>query len=1563
MKKIAGLFLCVFMLVFCGSYASALTEVAADAAELEALMQELVSEDNADSFFSEIVIDKNENTITKDGNKPKSLKDYGIDYTSSDVSDSILFAEPVLDMMGYGSYTDGQSGEIVVTDTEDGTEFVVEGITSVKDYNSQGGGNTYVSSYQLSQKLAIKAESKGDKLVITSPFQTKRLFVTVKAGAEPEGFYNAKRCISDGEGLYILQYGTEVEAKEAYAALKKDSSVKNVSIDKVYTASKISDRTGAKTIQSDRYKAYLKKKGKKSEIIVAVIDTGVDSDHPFLKSRLIKKGYNAYGQNSKWEDDNGHGTHVSGIIVDNTPSNVKILPIKVLGEDGSGSSLAVKLGIEKAVKLGADVINMSLGCICDHVDCPIEAATKAAIKKGVTVVVAAGNDCADTKDYCPASVKKCITVAAAQSDGHGVSEFSNYGSAVDITAPGANILSCELGGGYVEMSGTSMASPFVAAAVAMVLTNKPSLTPEEVEKKLITYVSDMVTPGKDIASGYGLLNFGKALGDKKLEPDEIVEGREEYEVHYFGMDVPFLLSPAVFCSDDSDIPTDRSYTVTVSDPSVLEYKGCLVFPKKPGKTKITFKLKNGKKATTTVIVEDSGSWLNVAAKSYAGGKGTKKDPYLIKTPEQLAKFALDCTFNNKRYSYKLLNDIDLKGRTWISANYNKGDGIFWVDDYEEVVFDGNNKKIKNMTVFDKRRSNTLWGMDESEREARLYEYNKGLFYSINDATVKNLGLDNAYSSHSDAGLLCYELMQNSKIYNCYTSGFSAGNGLFTEVLNYNVTVSNCYSSASVLKNGIAKTIYSSKTGKIIFNNVFFCGEQLDSDFTQKGAGFANEISNYEKYYTYLYNCFSAGEAINGIGFAEKGEHATIDSCYYLNKNSKGIKTKSDMKKTDLTAKSLSFFKKKSTYTDSSLWNSKCKWDFEKVWAIDGKTNNGFPYLKKNKPTGIKQTKTNTWLDYAAKSFAGGNGTKAKPYLISNAKELARLSKLFRYGGGNGLYFKLTKNIDLSSHNWFPIGAGDSINSVYDEKLPAINYDDEKITKCRFYGNIDGNGKTVSNMKISSKGDFIGFIAISENNEIRNLHFKNVTVSGNEGCGVIAGYNRLGAKIIACSVKGKVTAKTNEPLGGICGKNYRSAYIIGCSAVIPLCNENDGIIKNCYNPKGLFYDSDGVVMNCYTEGKIDSPVIYHSYCYFKKDGKKMFTVYDEVYGNIDKSRTVGEKDVKKKSTFKGWFSDNAWTIDTSKGERPRISSQKKYKTEKLPTKKWADVATKSFAGGKGTKKEPFLIATAEQLAGVKPYLYSRPGKLYYFRLTKNIDLSGRLWDSTYSGSGTVIDMHFDGNGKTVSGMTTENGGGLFEFALSEKGVIENLTLTDFRGRTACALVAMNYGTVKYCRVKCYNLATVVYTESISDYIGESWCGGIADLNTGTIANCEVDVRIFSAHPASGIAGYNPGTIKNCSVKGFIMGETVDAISPHREDMVVKNCYSIATVVSEYEGEGTCRNYKNSYSAADLTGEQIYKGAKYSSDLKKKSTYKKWDFEKVWAISEKKNGGYPYIRQKK
>ncbi|MFW9979178.1 MAG: S8 family serine peptidase [Candidatus Thorarchaeota archaeon] len=250
-----------------------------------------------------------------------------------------------------------------------------------------------------------------------------------------------------------------------------------------------------------------------SGVKVCVIDTGIDVDHTDLDANYMG-GYDFVNDDSNPNDDNGHGTHCAGIIgaedneagVIGVAPNVDLYACKVLDSSGSGSFDDVVAGINWAVSNGMDVASMSLGASSGST--ALQQACLNAYNAGVIVVAAAGND-GGAISY-PGAYSSTICVGATDSS-HNRASFSNYGSAMDVVAPGVSIYSTYNNGGYTTMSGTSMATPMVAGVVAMILCANPSLSPSEVVEILHTTSTDLGSSGFDIYYGYGLVNVPAAV--------------------------------------------------------------------------------------------------------------------------------------------------------------------------------------------------------------------------------------------------------------------------------------------------------------------------------------------------------------------------------------------------------------------------------------------------------------------------------------------------------------------------------------------------------------------------------------------------------------------------------------------------------------------------------------------------------------------------------------------------------------------------------------------------------------------------------------------------------------------------------------------------------------------------------------------------------------------------------------------------------------------------------------------------------------------------------------------
>lgn len=295
-------------------------------------------------------------------------------------------------------------------------------------------------------------------------------------------------------------------------------------------------------------------------IIVAVLDTGVDRGHPELAGRIALNRREIFGNKADddgngfpddvfgWNfitnsfdtwDDNGHGTFVAGIIaarVDNglgiagVNPYAMILPVKVTDHRHSSGSRLIAKGIRYAVDRGARVINISIGG--PTLTTEEDEAVRYAISKDVLVIAAAGNIGVDTMNFGPAGTGGVITVAASGHDDKRAG-YSNFGQAVDITAPGDDILSLRaigtdmiakadknykagsafVGGvqDYYVASGTSFAAPFVSGVASLIMARNPNLTGEQVKRMILNSARDIDVPGVDRNTGYGLIDARAAL--------------------------------------------------------------------------------------------------------------------------------------------------------------------------------------------------------------------------------------------------------------------------------------------------------------------------------------------------------------------------------------------------------------------------------------------------------------------------------------------------------------------------------------------------------------------------------------------------------------------------------------------------------------------------------------------------------------------------------------------------------------------------------------------------------------------------------------------------------------------------------------------------------------------------------------------------------------------------------------------------------------------------------------------------------------------------------------------
>lgn len=261
----------------------------------------------------------------------------------------------------------------------------------------------------------------------------------------------------------------------------------------VAQSGQVADASGWQATELSLPKAWQVTRGSPS-VVVAIVDTGVQADHPALAGHVLE-GWNLVSGTGDSSDDNGHGTALAGIVLSVCPQ-CSILPVKVLGSDMTGSWSTVAAGITWAADHGAKVINLSLGSpgALDAVG----TAVAQALAKGVIVVAAAGNDGRNERFY-PALYPGIVSVSGIDANDARYA-WSNFGSWVTVAAPGCADAPW-IGGGYKwDFCGTSTAAPFVAGVAGLARSADPSLTPAQFAGAFAS-ASDPLPDGSTSANG------------------------------------------------------------------------------------------------------------------------------------------------------------------------------------------------------------------------------------------------------------------------------------------------------------------------------------------------------------------------------------------------------------------------------------------------------------------------------------------------------------------------------------------------------------------------------------------------------------------------------------------------------------------------------------------------------------------------------------------------------------------------------------------------------------------------------------------------------------------------------------------------------------------------------------------------------------------------------------------------------------------------------------------------------------------------------------------------------
>ena len=391
--------------------------------------------------------------------------DAAVDRTG-DVRGIINNDENAASFSGQDGVMSGRAADSVIADRA--SDFGTADLVSLKTLETQARDEGY------------DVITGSDSLVISRPYQTARLLA--EAEYLPDTF-GATAVIGGYRNLWVLQYENEDAAREAAERLSALDGVLWAAPDSVVSAQDefLSWGYGQEHMDQMSFLSWYQSELQSDETVtVAVLDTGAMYDHPFLADRMdTEHDYDFVNNDDDAYEDHYHGTHVCGTIVDGTPESVKIVPIKVLNSTGSGAISGIVSALWYCKELGVDVVNMSLGGTGSNVsyNTVIDSLTAC----GTIVCVAAGNSSMDAKYFSPANVESAVTVAAV-GENHRYADFSNFGSLVDLAAPGVNIVSAYPTNGrgstgrYAALSGTSMASPHAAAAAACLKLYRSDIT-------------------------------------------------------------------------------------------------------------------------------------------------------------------------------------------------------------------------------------------------------------------------------------------------------------------------------------------------------------------------------------------------------------------------------------------------------------------------------------------------------------------------------------------------------------------------------------------------------------------------------------------------------------------------------------------------------------------------------------------------------------------------------------------------------------------------------------------------------------------------------------------------------------------------------------------------------------------------------------------------------------------------------------------------------------------------------------------------------------------------------